>query len=65
MRCSLIEKLTNGCRIEINETGTSLYYKPGVLAFGHPGDLVHDCGTSRSGVCAVALCVLSLRCRFP
>lgn len=45
----LIEKLTNGCRIEINETGTSLYYKPGVLAFGHPGDLVHDCGTSRSG----------------
>jgi RNA 3'-terminal phosphate cyclase-like protein len=44
----LIEKLTNGCRIEINETGTSLYYRPGVLAFGHPGDLVHDCGNSRS-----------------
>lgn len=44
----LIEKLTNGCVIEINETGTSLFYKPGVLAFGHPNEIRHDCGTARS-----------------
>jgi len=42
----LLEKLTNGCKIEINETGTSLYYRPGVLAFGEE-EVVHDCGTSR------------------
>ncbi len=44
----LIEKLTNGCTIEINETGTSLFYRPGVLAFSHPGELRHDCGSARS-----------------
>ncbi|KAF5827984.1 phosphate cyclase [Dunaliella salina] len=42
----LMEKLTNGCVVEINETGTSLKYKPGVIV-GGPG-LFHDCGLSRS-----------------
>lgn len=42
----LIEKITNGCIIEINETGTSLRYKPG---FVHGGaGLDHDCGLSRA-----------------
>ena len=41
----LLEKVTNGCIVEINETGTSLRYKPG---FVHNGaGLTHDCGTSR------------------
>ncbi|EFN59839.1 hypothetical protein CHLNCDRAFT_48441 [Chlorella variabilis] len=42
----LIEKITNGCIIEINETGTSLRYKPGFVAGG--AGLEHDCGTSRA-----------------
>lgn len=41
----LLEKISNGCKVEINETGTSLYYKPGILVGGH---VTHDCGTSRS-----------------
>ena len=41
----LIEKITNGCRVEINETGTRLRYRPG---FVHGGlDLEHDCGGFR------------------
>ncbi|KAI3429824.1 hypothetical protein D9Q98_010137 [Chlorella vulgaris] len=42
----LLEKITNGCIIEINETGTSLRYKPGFVAGG--AGLDHDCGTSRA-----------------
>ncbi|KXZ50132.1 hypothetical protein GPECTOR_17g1005 [Gonium pectorale] len=41
----LLEKLTNGCVVEINETGTSLRYRPGVVVCGM--GLSHDCGTSR------------------
>ena len=41
----LVEKLTNGCSVEINETGTSLRYKPGFVA---GGPVEHDCGRSRS-----------------
>ncbi|KAK9918153.1 hypothetical protein WJX75_001749 [Coccomyxa subellipsoidea] len=42
----LIEKVTDGCVIEINETGTSLRYKPGLVTGG--SGLTHDCGKSRS-----------------
>lgn len=42
----LFELLTNGCRVEINETGTILKYTPGTIVNGR--DLVHDCGRSRS-----------------
>ncbi|EIE18987.1 putative RNA 3'-terminal phosphate cyclase [Coccomyxa subellipsoidea C-169] len=42
----LIEKVTDGCVIEINETGTSLRYKPGLVTGG--SGLNHDCGKSRS-----------------
>ena len=40
----LVDKLTSGSRIEINETGTTLRYAPGFLA---GGSVEHDC--SRSG----------------
>ncbi|KAL7100838.1 hypothetical protein ACP275_08G019700 [Erythranthe tilingii] len=42
----LLEKISDDCRVEINETGTSLKYKPGIVMGGR--HLVHDCGTSRS-----------------
>ncbi|KAJ7421758.1 RNA 3'-terminal phosphate cyclase-like protein [Willisornis vidua] len=40
----LIDKVTNGSRIEINQTGTTLYYQPGLL---YGGSLEHDCSPSR------------------
>ncbi|XP_010914776.1 probable RNA 3'-terminal phosphate cyclase-like protein [Elaeis guineensis] len=42
----LLEKVSDDCTVEINETGTKLRYKPGVLIGGK--HLVHDCGLSRS-----------------
>eukprot|EP00596_Hydrurales_sp_CCMP1899_P001138 CAMPEP_0119038492 /NCGR_PEP_ID=MMETSP1177-20130426/7455_1 /TAXON_ID=2985 /ORGANISM="Ochromonas sp, Strain CCMP1899" /LENGTH=288 /DNA_ID=CAMNT_0007001153 /DNA_START=148 /DNA_END=1015 /DNA_ORIENTATION=- len=41
----LIEKITDGCSIEINETGTTLRYKPGLITGGR---FSHDCGASRA-----------------
>lgn len=40
----LLEKITNGSKIEIGYTGTSLSFKPGTLT---GGNVQHDCGTSR------------------
>ncbi|XP_058798614.1 RNA 3'-terminal phosphate cyclase-like protein isoform X2 [Phymastichus coffea] len=40
----LLDKITNGSRIEINETGTSLYYSPGLLV---GGEVDHDCNVQR------------------
>jgi RNA 3'-terminal phosphate cyclase-like protein len=60
----LMEKVTNGCCIEINETGTSLRYKPGFVQGG--GALDHDCGTSRAvGYFLEPLIVLALFGRRP
>ncbi|KAI0504465.1 hypothetical protein KFK09_015417 [Dendrobium nobile] len=42
----LLEKISDDCTVEINDTGTKLRYKPGVLIGGK--NLVHDCGLSRS-----------------
>ena len=42
----LIEKVVNGCEIVINETGTALRYRPGIIVGGER--LTHDCGTSRA-----------------
>jgi len=42
----LIESLTNGCQIEINETGTALRYAPGIIIGGN--SIEHDCGSTRS-----------------
>lgn len=41
----LLDKMTNGSRVELNETGTSLYYNPGLLV---GGDMEHDCSLQRS-----------------
>jgi hypothetical protein len=41
----LLDKITNGCQIEINDTGTKLRYKPGMIIGG--SELEHDCGKSR------------------
>ncbi|KAG8384737.1 hypothetical protein BUALT_Bualt04G0149300 [Buddleja alternifolia] len=42
----LLEKVSDDCVVEINETGTKLKYKPGIVMGGR--HLVHDCGTSRA-----------------
>ena len=36
----LLDKITNGTRIEVSETGTSLFYQPGLL---YGGSLDHEC----------------------
>lgn len=41
----LLDKLTNGSRIEVNETGTAVLYQPGLL---HGGCVEHDCSLQRS-----------------
>ncbi|CAK9162867.1 unnamed protein product [Ilex paraguariensis] len=42
----LLEKVSDDCGVEINETGTKLKYKPGIVMGGK--NLSHDCGLSRS-----------------
>lgn len=42
----LLEMLSDDCVVEINETGTKLKYKPGIVMGGK--HLVHDCGVGRS-----------------
>jgi RNA 3'-terminal phosphate cyclase-like protein len=42
----LLEKVVNGCEVVINETGTAIRYRPGIIVGGD--DLSHDCGTSRA-----------------
>ncbi|GFP79280.1 probable RNA 3'-terminal phosphate cyclase-like protein [Phtheirospermum japonicum] len=42
----LLEKVSDDCVVEINETGTKLKYRPGIVIGGR--HLVHDCGTSRA-----------------
>ncbi|XP_061182618.1 RNA 3'-terminal phosphate cyclase-like protein [Saccostrea echinata] len=41
----LIDKLTNGSNIIVNETGTSILYQPGLLV---GGKIEHDCNIQRS-----------------
>eukprot|EP00887_Chlorella_sp_A99_P003908 scaffold11.g3908.t1 len=60
----LLEKVTDGCVIEINETGTSLRYKPGVVIGG--SGVEHDCGTARGiGYFLEPLAVLALFAKRP
>ncbi|KAL2905494.1 putative RNA 3'-terminal phosphate cyclase-like protein [Bienertia sinuspersici] len=55
----LIEKVCNNCSVVINETGTKLKYKPGIVMGGK--FLEHDCGLSRSiGYFLEVLIVLGL-----
>ncbi|XP_062333528.1 RNA 3'-terminal phosphate cyclase-like protein [Osmerus eperlanus] len=41
----LLDKVTNGTRIEINQTGTMLFYQPGLL---YGGTIEHECNIQRS-----------------
>ncbi|KAG9413888.1 rRNA-processing endoribonuclease [Aphanomyces cochlioides] len=41
----LLDSITNGSQIEINETGTVLKYTPGFIV---GGTIEHDCGTKRA-----------------
>jgi RNA 3'-terminal phosphate cyclase-like protein len=43
----LVDKVTNGSTIRINETGTAVKYKPGVIVGGPIGGLTHECPPSR------------------
>lgn len=40
----LFDKISNGSMIEINKSGTAVYFKPGLL---HGGIITHDCNTER------------------
>jgi len=42
----LLEKVVNGCEVVINETGTAIRYRPGIIIGGDGHN--HDCGTSRA-----------------
>ena len=42
----LVEKITNGMNVEINESGTAFKYKPGIIVGGRR--VVHDCGNARA-----------------
>ncbi|CAM6123225.1 unnamed protein product [Calypogeia fissa] len=60
----LLEKISHGCGVEINETGTKLKYKPGILVGGR--SLAHDCGATRSlGYFLEPLIVLGLFGKAP
>lgn len=41
----LLDKITNGTIIELNETGTSLFFQPGLLC---GGSFEHECSNQRS-----------------
>lgn len=41
----LLDKITNGTVIELNQTGTALYFQPGIL---QGGSVTHECSVKRS-----------------
>jgi RNA 3'-terminal phosphate cyclase-like protein len=59
----LVEKITNGSKIVINETGTAVTFSPGQLT---GGKFSHDCSTSRSVIyyLEVAACLAPF-CKEP
>lgn len=59
----LFDKVTNGTSIELNETGTSLYFLPGLL---QGGTIEHDCCVERGiGYYLEALLMFGLFCKQP
>nr|GLL42302.1 probable RNA 3'-terminal phosphate cyclase-like protein [Ipomoea trifida] len=55
----LLEKVCDDCVVEINETGTKLKYRPGIVMGGK--HLIHDCGVNRAiGYFITPLIVLGL-----
>lgn len=56
----LLELISNGAKVHINETGTSVKYHPGLLRGGDVLGLTHDCPVSRSvGYFIEPLCLLA------
>ena len=41
----MLDKITNGTQIEVNQTGTEVFYQPGLL---YGGTIEHDCSLQRS-----------------
>ena len=59
----LLDKLTNGTVIKINETGTVLNFQPGLLI---GGKVDHNCSLQRSiGYYLEAMCFLAPFCKKP
>lgn len=59
----LLDKITNGTMIELNETGTALYFQPGLL---NGGSLEHDCSLERGiGYYLEVLFMLGFFCKQP
>lgn len=59
----MLEKLTNDTKIELNETGTSIYYNPGLL---NGGELEHDCSLQRGiGYYLEGIMMLAPFCKKP
>ncbi|CAB4061418.1 RCL1 [Lepeophtheirus salmonis] len=59
----LFDKLTNGSKFEVNETGTALTYRPGLLT---GGKIVHDtCAERGVGYYLEPLLMLGLFCKNP
>lgn len=59
----LFDKLTNGSKIQVNETGTELQYSPGILI---GGKLEHDCSPQRGiGYYLEPLMSLGAFCKNP
>lgn len=59
----LMDKMTNGSRIEVSETGTTLFYQPGLLI---GGKLEHDCNPDRGiGYYLEPLMYLGPFCKHP
>lgn len=57
----LLDKITNGTKIELNETGTSMYYSPGLL---NGGEIEHDCSVQRGiGYYLEAIMILAPFCK--
>ena len=44
----LIQLLTSGSIVEINETGTEFRYRPGIINNNNGNDIVFECGSERS-----------------
>ncbi|XP_071542585.1 RNA 3'-terminal phosphate cyclase-like protein [Panulirus ornatus] len=59
----LIDSISNGSHIEVNDTGTAMVYKPGVLDGGH---LEHNCSLQRGiGYYLEPLFMLAPFCKIP
>ncbi|XP_073835750.1 RNA terminal phosphate cyclase 1 [Musca autumnalis] len=59
----LLDKLTNGTKIELNPAGTSVMFVPGLL---HGGQIHHDCSCQRSiGYFLDVLIALGPFCKVP